>query len=85
MIPRGSEKSRILLNQGYKEEEGLPLKRNLKRRAWVAQSVRHPTLGFSSGGDLRVMRSSHERGSALNEEPKTLCLQPPPPPTLSLK
>jgi len=31
--------------------------------AWVAQSVKHPTLGFSSSPDLRVVRSSPESGS----------------------
>ena len=25
---------------------------------WVTQLVKHPTLGFSSGHDLKVMRSS---------------------------
>ena len=29
-------------------------KRMLLRGAWVAQSVKHPTLDFSSGLDLRV-------------------------------
>ena len=32
---------------------------------WVAQSVKCPTLGFSSGHDLTLMRSSPTSGSAL--------------------
>ena len=33
---------------------------------WVAQSIKHRTLGFSSGHDLRVARSSPPSGSALH-------------------
>jgi len=40
------------------------LKNSLMRGAWVAQSVRHLTLDFGSGHDLRVMRSSPASGSA---------------------
>ena len=32
--------------------------KKLIRHAWVVQSVRHLTLGFSSGHDLRVMLGS---------------------------
>jgi len=39
------------------------------RGAWVVQLVKHPTLGFSSGDDLRVMRSSPASGSTLSMEP----------------
>jgi len=39
------------------------------RDAWVAQSVKHPTLDFSSGHDLRFMISSPMSGSALSMEP----------------
>ena len=35
----------------------------------MAQSVRHPTLGFGSGHDLRVVRLSPTLDSVLNEEP----------------
>ena len=35
---------------------------------WVVQSVKHLTLGFSSGRDLRVVRSSPESGSVLSAE-----------------
>ena len=35
---------------------------------WVAQSVEHLTLGFSSGCDLQVVGSSPKLGSALNVE-----------------
>ena len=34
--------------------------------AWVAQLVRCPTLGFNSGHDLRVVRSSPAFGSILD-------------------
>ena len=40
--------------------------------AWVVQSVEHLTLGFGSGGDLRVMGSSPKAspmmGSLLSED-----------------
>ena len=36
--------------------------------ACVAQLVKHPTLGFSSGSDLKVMRLSPASGSALSKE-----------------
>ena len=32
---------------------------------WVAQWIEHPTLGFSSGPDLRVLGWSHRSGSML--------------------
>ena len=32
--------------------------KEIVRGAWVAQSVKHPTLDFSSGCDLTVVRSS---------------------------
>ena len=35
---------------------------------WVVQSVKHLTLGFSSGDELRVMRSSPASGSTLSAE-----------------
>ena len=38
-------------------------------RAWVAQSVECPTLGFGSGHGARVMGSSPKSGSALRLEP----------------
>ena len=34
------------------KKEGL--KEEARRGTWVAQSVKHPTLGFSSGHDLTV-------------------------------
>ena len=36
---------------------------------WVAQWVKQPTLGFSSGHDFRVVRLSLMPGSALGVEP----------------
>jgi len=33
---------------------------------WVAQSVKHPTLGFGSGPGLRTVRSSSASGSKLS-------------------
>jgi len=36
---------------------------------WVAQLVKHPTLDFSSGHDLRVIRSNPALGSVLSVEP----------------
>jgi len=43
-------------------------KRKIFEGRWVAQSFKHPTLDFSPGPDLRVMRSSPELGSALSGE-----------------
>lgn len=37
--------------------------------AWAAQQVKCPTVEFSSGHDLLVVRSSPKSGSALNMEP----------------
>ena len=42
------------------------------RGAWVAQLVEHPTLGFSSGHDLKVVRSSPVSGSVLSGESLSL-------------
>ena len=36
--------------------------------AWVAQSVEHPTLGFSSGHGLRVVRWRPAAGSKFSRE-----------------
>ena len=36
---------------------------------WVTQAVNHLTLGFSSGHDLRFVRSSSMPGSKLYVEP----------------
>ena len=36
--------------------------------SWVTQSCKHPTLGFSSGHVLRVVRSSPSKGFALSAE-----------------
>ena len=38
------------------------------RGAWMAQSVKHPMIGFGSGRDLRVMGSSLTLGSVLSTE-----------------
>ena len=35
---------------------------NIDMGTWVAQSVKHLTLDFSSGHDVRVMRSSPMAG-----------------------
>jgi len=46
----------------------------LKRGAWVAQSVERPTLGFSSGHDLIVLRLSPASGFARRRESASLPL-----------
>ena len=49
------------------------IKRTCESRSiWVAQLVKHPTLGFSSGYDLRVLGSSKQNPT------------PPPPPCIEL-
>ena len=52
----------------------------------VAQSVKHPTLDFSSGHDLTVVKSSPMSVSALSMEPVWDSLSPPlsAPPSCSL-
>ena len=35
----------------------------------MAQSIKHPTLDFGSGSDLRVVRPSPTLGSVLGVEP----------------
>jgi len=44
------------------------IKQIIHHGAWVAQLVKHLILGFGSGHDLRVMRSSPMLGSALTME-----------------
>ena len=39
------------------------------RGTWVAQQVKHPTLDFGSGHDLKVIRSSSALSSELGVEP----------------
>ena len=57
------------------------------RGTWVDQSVKHPTLDFSLGHDLRVMRSSPTSGSTLGMEPAQDSSSPytPLPPTKAIK
>ena len=40
-----------------------------QRGSWVVQSVKHPTPGFGSGHNLRVVRLSPSSGSTLSLEP----------------
>ena len=44
------------------------LKKKNPRGPWIAPLAKHPTLGFSSGHDLRVMKSSPASGSVLSAE-----------------
>ena len=46
--------------------------------AWVAQSVKRPTLDLASDHDLVVLRSSLGLGSTLGEEPAWDSLSPSP-------
>lgn len=45
------------------------MEKNEVEGAWVSQSVKHPTLDFSSGHDLRIVRSSPVWHSVLDIEP----------------
>ena len=58
---------------GDKEQNGSSINNYVKskysRGAWVAHFVKHPTLGFSSSHDLRVLRWSLALGSGLGMEP----------------
>ena len=51
-------------------------KKRKKREAWVTQSVKHLTLDFSSGHDLRFVGSSPASGSVLTVQSllRILCL-----------
>ena len=42
--------------------------KNKNRGTWVAQSIKHPTLDFSSGHDLTVVRLSPTLSSTLSME-----------------
>ena len=44
------------------------IRNNLNGGIWVTQLVKHLTLDFSVGHDLRVVRSSPVSGSALSKE-----------------
>ena len=53
------------------------IRRNTQRGAWVAQSVKHLTLGFSSGHDLAVCEFEPHIGlSAGSTEPAWDSLSP---------
>ena len=54
-------------SEGTKQSSKLrKVKENLRYKdAWVAESVKHLTLGFSSGCDLAAVSSSPASGSAL--------------------
>ena len=52
------------------------LKVNLSWGAWMAQSVRHLTVDFTSGHDLMVLRSSPTLGSRLGVKPAYYSLSP---------
>ena len=60
------------------------IKSRVSRVSWVAQSVKRPILGFGSGYDLRVVRSSPSWGSSLHIRLLETFLLPLPlrPPTL---
>ena len=49
----------------------------------AAQSIGHPTLGFSSGHDLRVVGSGPVSGSVLSVESAVCSLSPSPLPLLA--
>ena len=52
------------------------IRRGKFRGAWVARSIEHQTLDFSSGHDPRVMESSPVSGSLLSMEPAWDSLSP---------
>lgn len=47
-----------------------------QKEPWVAQLVKSPILGFDSGHDLRVLRSSPKWGSTLSSESVGYSLSP---------
>ena len=50
-------------------QAGVEPKNRSLRGAWVAQSVKHPTLDLGSGHDLMVLRSRPASSSALGVKP----------------
>ena len=61
----------------YGRTNKLKSKRLVKfRGAWMAQSIEHLTLDFSSGHDLTVMGWSLPLGSVLNMKPAWDSLSP---------
>ena len=68
----------ILTNQLSNVSFNFGIKISRPRSAWVAQLVKRLTLGFSSGHDLRVVRSSPTLGSALSGESLSPCPCPSP-------
>ena len=66
------------------------MKKNIRKwGAWVAQSVKHPTPGFSSGPDLTVREFQPRVGlwadsTELARDPLSFSLSAPPLLTLSL-
>ena len=65
----------------YDQEEGIynvdvSFKNMCIWDTWVAHSVRHPALDFSSGHDLRVVRSSPVSDSSLSQESARDSLSP---------
>jgi len=60
------------------------VKRTDPGSTWEAQSVKRPTLDFSSGHDPRIVRSSPELGSVLSGESAWDSLSPSASPYCSL-
>ena len=54
----------------------LRLKTHILRGAWLAQSVKRPTLDFGPGCDLMVVGSSPTSGSGLSVKPAWDSLSP---------
>ena len=63
----------------------LPLKKITYMGAWVAYSVKYPTLDFGSGHDLRVVRSSPMLGAMISRESVGDSLSPFAPPPIKRK
>ena len=47
-----------------RDTQGDELESKIWRGAWVAPTVKHPTLDFGSGHDLRVARDLHAQHGA---------------------
>ena len=81
-LPRTQPKEVEIENMGWRKKKKMrsPIPDNSRNEGtWMAQSVNHLTLGFSSGHNLRVMRLSLMLGSMLIGEFASPSPSAPPP------
>ena len=70
-MPNNVKKNMLIMNKKTLKSQ--------QRDAWVPQSLKHLTLGLSSGHGLTVLRSSPTLGSTLSAVCLDFSLSPVPP------